>query len=224
MKARIVISLIFLVGAFTSLYFVYFVKVSPETSGVLANLGTGFIGTALTVLIVDWMYERRTSQEHCRTIALSVLQELDHAIWVWQGDSRGFDVHELYTRIQGAEESDPIPHYTQNLFMRLGSRCVSHLNLKAQDLMFEPKLVATLKQLSKLELIRDVSRKFDFQEFQRILASSVPPLAEACKIELPKIIQLRPTAHRITSEEHQHYRHFGLQVDGSPQPLWNPFK
>lgn len=222
MKVKIIVTLMFLIAAAISLYLVYFGKLSQETAGILANLGTGFIGTVLTVLIVDWMYERRASQEQCRNTALTVLLELDHAIWVWQGDSRGFNADELYTRITCAEENDPIPHYTQNLFMRLGSRCVSHLNLKSQDLNLEPALAAALRQLAKLERIRDFSRDFDFRAFKDILASAVPLLAASCKIDPPRIVALHSAAHRITSEEHQHYRHFGRQVDGTQQPLWSP--
>lgn len=224
MKERIVISLAFLLGAIALLYLVYYGNISQETSGVLANLGTGFVGTALTVLIVDWLYERRTSQESCKSIAMSVLQELDHAVWVWQGDGRGFDINELYSRIHQAEEDDPIPAYTQNLFMRLGSRCVGHLNLKKNDLILQPNLAETLKDLSRLELIRDVNRNFDFQQFKSILTIAVEGLSEACGIDHPKIIQLPISAHRITSEEHQHYRHFGRQIDGTQQPIWNPLK
>jgi hypothetical protein len=224
MKERVIISLVFLIGAAASLYVVYWGRISQETSGVLANLGTGFVGTALTVLIVDWLYERRTSQESCKSIAMSVLQELDHAVWVWQGDSRGFDVNELYSRVHQAEEDDPIPAYTQNLFMRLGSRCVGHLNLKKNDLALQPTLVATLGVLSRLELIRDANRGFDFQEFKLMLSTAVEGLSKSCELSPPMIIRLPISAHRITSEEHQHYRHFGQQIDGTQQPIWSPFK
>lgn len=224
MKERIVISLAFLLAAGASLYFVYHGNVSNETSGILANLGTGFISTALTVLIVDWLYERRTSRANCKSIAMTVLQELDHAIWVWQGDSRELDVDELYSRILQAEENDPIPAYTQNLFMRLGTKCVMNLNLKKDDLAFQPKLAIALKDLSKLEGIRDINRAFNFQQFKDLLAKTVEDLSEASGLSQPKIIQLPISAHRITSEEHQHYRHFGRQMDGSQRPIWNLFK
>ena len=154
---------------------------------------------------------------------MSILQELDHAIWVWQGDSRDLDLDELYTRILQAEEDDPLPAYTQNLFMRLGIRCVGHLNLKKNDLIIQPKLEKTLRNLTKLELIRDPKRGFDFQQFKSILAEAVEGLSDACDMSKPTAIELPVTAHRITSEEHQHYRHFGRQIDGSQQPIWRPF-
>lgn len=223
MKERIVIALVFLIGAVVTLFYVYDGHISPETSGILANLGTGFIGTAVTVLIVDWLYERRTAQETCRSIAMSVLQELDHAVWVWQGDSRGFDVSELYTRILHAEESDPVPAYVQNLFMRLGTKCVSHLSLKTQDVALDICLNSALKDLARLERIRDLDRGYDFESFKKLLATSVQGLAKACNVAKPEIIALPFTVHRITSEEHQHYRHFGRQLDGTQQPLWKSF-
>ncbi|CAG9186121.1 hypothetical protein [Cupriavidus pampae] len=223
MRERIVIALLFLIFAGASLSFFYLGGISSETSGILANLGTGFIGTALTVLIVDWLYERRTCQASCRSIAISVMQELDHAIWVWQGDSRQFDIDELYTRISLAEPDDPFPPYTQNLFMRLGTRCVGFSTTKVDDLAFQPRLAFCIKQLSRLEQVRDANRDFDFVQFKSLLLNAVESLSEACNISRPQIIRLPVSAHRITSKEHQHYRHYGRQIDGSPQPIWTTF-
>ena len=202
------------------LWLVYFGHVSAETSGVLANLGTGFIGTVLTVLIVDWLYERRSSSERGRSFALSVLLELDHAIWVWQGGKRSFDVDELYTLIQNAEESDPVPPYTQNLFMRLGTRCASHIKLNNEDLTRHKTLTNALGKLSELEGIRD--GEFEFKLLKGILLSGIESLMDACGLAKPTLIDLPLTAHRTTSEEHQHFRHFGRQVDGNAPPLWYP--
>lgn len=220
MKTRIIIILSFLLASVISLYFVYFGNISQNTSGVLANLGTGFIGTAITVLIVDWLYERRSADEETRNIALSVLLEFDHAIWVWQGGSRGLDVNELYSLIHQAGKNDPLPYFTQNLFMRLGSRCVTHLNLKGDNITRNPKLFAALRNLSRLELIRDGGSSFSFDEFREILRSSAELLSLGCGIGAPQLVQLRLSAHRPSSEEHQHFRHFGRQLDGTQQPLW----
>jgi hypothetical protein len=59
MKTRILIIAIFAILSVIFLYGVYQPGLSDKASGILANLGTGFVGTALTVLIVDWLYERR---------------------------------------------------------------------------------------------------------------------------------------------------------------------
>jgi hypothetical protein len=59
MKTRFLIIGIFAVLSAIFLYGVYQPWVSDKDSGILANLGTGFVGTAMTVLIVDWLYERR---------------------------------------------------------------------------------------------------------------------------------------------------------------------
>lgn len=227
MNTRITLALIFLAGAVSALTLVYSGKFEQNTSGILSNVGTEFIGILFTVLIIDWMYERRTAAADRRSIALSILQKLDHAIWVWQGDRRGFNLDELYTRAQMALQDDPLPSYTQNLFMRLGSHCVSHLNLKGGEIGSSTLLADALKNLSRLEGIRDFERDFDFDEFREILVSSVPALASACSLPPPRTIEIQPTAHRISSEEHQHYRHFGKQIDGSYQPIWGleqPFK
>jgi len=62
MKTRLLIAAIFLLLTIVTLYGVYYGNFCPETSGILANLGTGFIGTALTILVVDWLYERRENE------------------------------------------------------------------------------------------------------------------------------------------------------------------
>ena len=220
MKTRLVLGLVFLIGTAVALALVYSERLSQETSGILSNIGTEFIGIGLTVLIIDWMYERRTAAAERRAVALSVLQELDHAVWVWQGDRRGFDSDELFTRAHMASPEDPFPSYTQNLFMRLGSRCVGHLSLKYDAISVDGDLTQVLRSLSKLEGIRDVGRDYDFQGFKDILLTSIRSLASACGLPPPKIREVQPTAHLISSEEHQHYRHFGRQMDGSLQPIW----
>lgn len=217
MKTRLLIIIFFLISSLFTLLFVYLGNVSQITAGILANLGTGFIGTALTVLVVDWLYERRSLDEQCRNIALSILLEFDHVIWVWQGGSRSFNVNQMYTLLKNSEKSDLLPYFTQNLFMRLGSKCATHLNLNGKDISRQKDLFDALEKLSSLEIIRDGN--FKFLETKELLISAVPLLASACKIETPKIITLPITAHRTTSEEHQHYRHFGRQIDGTQQPL-----
>lgn len=199
---------------------VYLGSFTEVTSGVLANLATEFIGILLTVLIIDWMYERRSDANERRSIAHATLLELDHAVWVWQGDQRGFDLDELFSRTTFAEVEDPLPSYTQNLFMRLGTRCHGQLKLKASVVAGDPQLAFALSSLARLEAIRDIDRDYEFEEFKDILLKSVISLALVCDLPSPQVIDLRPTAHRITSDEHQHFRHFGRQVDGTHQPVW----
>lgn len=220
MKTRLVLVLIFLAGAVASLTLVYSGALSEETTGILSNVGTELIGIVLTVLIIDWMYARRTAASERRSVAVAVLQELDHAVWVWQGDRRGFDLDELFTRVQMASAQDPFPSYTQNLFMRLGSRCVSNLHLKHDSISGDRSLAQVLSSLARLESVRDIERDYDFQEFKQILLDAIVSLASLTGLPQPKKIDVRPTAHLISSEEHQHYRHFGRQIDGSHQPIW----
>jgi hypothetical protein len=220
MKTRLSLAFVFLLATAVALGMVYLGRFSSETTGILSNVGTEFVGIAATVLIIDWMYELRASRSESRSVALSVLQELDHALWVWQGDRRGFDLDELYTRASGASQEDPFPPYTQNLFMRLGSRCVSHLGLKIDSIGSSADLVHALRELARLESIRDADRDYTFQDFKALLLVSIERLALVCGLPRPKLIALQPTAHSLSSEEHQHYRHFGRQVDGSHQPIW----
>ncbi|MDD0809936.1 hypothetical protein PSQ20_06285 [Curvibacter sp. RS43] len=74
MQTRLLVIAIFLLLSGVTLYGVYHGNFSPETSGILANLGTGFIGTALTVLVVDWLYERR---ENARLMPKRIVAQED---------------------------------------------------------------------------------------------------------------------------------------------------
>lgn len=74
MQTRLLVIAIFLLLSGVTLYGVYRGNFSPETSGILANLGTGFIGTVLTVLVVDWLYERR---ENARLMPKRIVAQED---------------------------------------------------------------------------------------------------------------------------------------------------
>lgn len=221
MRVRILIATIFILMAIALLHIVYNYDLTTTTSGIFVNLGTGFVGTSLTVLIVDWLYARRTSQETCRKIALTTLQSLDHAVWVWQGDSREFSINELYSRINDADRLDPFPSYTQDLFIHLGDTCATYINLNRHELKLTPKLLHTLSELKKLQSIRDFERNYEFIDFIKLLSLSVEELSGICNLAKPTLIPLPISAHRITSEEHQHYRLYGKQLDGSHQPIWH---
>lgn len=220
MMTRIIIVSLFVLAAVFTLAFVYIGGIGPETSGILANLGTGFFGTATTVLVVDWLYERRAADDQCKTIAFSILLDLDHAVWVWQGGSRAFNLDELYSNIVGAEVGDPLPNYTQNLFLRLGTKCATNLNLKASQLKLHQPLATSLRILAGLELIRDhySGELYTFTKLQTTLASVVVPLATICGLGVPIIRNMQTGAHRTTSEEQQHFRHFGKYLDGTSSP------
>jgi hypothetical protein len=62
MQTRLLIIFIFLLLSTATLSSVYYGNFRPETSGILSSLGAGFIGTALTILVVDWLYERRENE------------------------------------------------------------------------------------------------------------------------------------------------------------------
>jgi len=62
MKTRLLIISIFLLLTGVTLYGVYCGNFDSKTSGILANLTTGFIGTAVTILVVDLLYERRENK------------------------------------------------------------------------------------------------------------------------------------------------------------------
>ncbi|MYM26761.1 hypothetical protein GTP58_00320 [Duganella sp. CY15W] len=90
MKTRLLLIFIFTVLSVLSLYGVYYGQYNSETSGVLANLGTGFVGTISTVLIVDWLYERR---ENARVLPKRVVAHEDVRLLVVRTVGFWFDAY-----------------------------------------------------------------------------------------------------------------------------------
>ncbi len=98
-------------------------RVGPDKpwGALWLNLGTEIVGIVFTVAIVEWLFERRRRLEDARRMAWRVLHALDHAVWVWQGGHREFNLAELVALLKRVEDGDSLPGFTQNLLMQLGS-------------------------------------------------------------------------------------------------------
>ena len=185
-------------------------RAGAETSwgGLWLNLGTEIIGIALTVAIVEWLFERRRLQDEARKMAWRVLHELDHAVWVWQGGHREFDLSELLALLALADDSDPVPDFTQNLLMHLGSKSQDTLRHEPDVPRAKPQLERAPSSLAPLARIRDNQNLLPGSQISAHLREAAHDLAGALKIHVPDTLPSM-AALRDTDAQKQEWRHFG---------------
>lgn len=208
-KPRAWIAGLLLSLAFLLLALVFSQHLTDEAASITSNLATELIGIVLTVIFVDWLFEQRRLADEVIKIALRALHELDHAVWVWQGDARHFDLAELRSRIDGIEPEDPLPPFTQNLFMQIGSKSSDTVRISKDPIQKSTALFQALTELSHLCAVRDRHELLSAESIKLHLKIALPLLAKAAELEMPAGAEIRHYAHRITSVDHQRYRHYG---------------
>lgn len=146
--------------------------------GSLGNIGAEIGGIALTVAIIDWLMERRRLNEQVQQMAWRMLHDLDHAFWVWQGGRREFHLDELVALLNVAETSDPLPEFTEEMFVNLGIRASDMLRLQPRLMDHDRRLKSSLKSLSGLAQIREAKGIVDNAYIIEGLRTAVANLAE----------------------------------------------
>jgi hypothetical protein len=184
-------------------------------SDLFLNLGSELMGIVLTVGIIDYLLERRRSLDEAKRIALEALHDLDHHMWVWQGGARGFDLAELTALVAEVNDSDPVPEFTQSLFLVLGSRANNTLRTKPEVLRRSPLLSQALAVLSRLTAMRDGDAHIASRDIASCLAAAIPDLIFVAGLSQPVPISLAPGEFRQTSVEAQEWRHYGRRRNGA---------
>lgn len=150
-----------------------------ETVSLLGNLGSEMLGLALTVAIIDWLLERKRLNEAVQQMAWRMLHDLDHAFWVWQGGRREFHLDELMALLDIAQSDDPLPKFTEELFINLGIRSSDNLRLQPKLVLHDRRLRAALKSLAGLAQIREAKASIgDARYIIEGLKTAVTNLAE----------------------------------------------
>jgi hypothetical protein len=149
-----------------------------ELIGMLGNLGAEMLGLALTVAIIDWLLERKRLNEQVQHLAWRMLHDVDHAFWVWQGGRREFHLDELMALLEMASKADPLPKFTEELFINLGIRASDNLRLQPRLMAHDRRLKASLKSLAGLAQIREARNLVDAGYIIEGLRSAVSNLAE----------------------------------------------
>lgn len=176
---------------------------------VFLNLGTEIIGIIISVAVIDQLLERRRLAEDARRIATEALHDLDHHVWVWQGGGREFDLGELVALLQQVHIDDPLPSFTQNLFLNSGSRASNTLRTKPEILRQNPKLKLALTELAKLARMRDEDTHMPVTEISQYIMLAITNLTQVAGLSLPPAAPLAPSEYRQTDIKSQEWRHFG---------------
>ncbi|MEM0983924.1 MAG: hypothetical protein AAGI17_08240 [Planctomycetota bacterium] len=161
MHTRFLLAILFAVIAFALIAAAIIVRVvgegswQEETIGLLGNLGAELVGIAVTVAVIDWMMERRRLNEQVQQMAWRMLHDVDHAFWVWQGGRREFHLDELIALLAVAGESDPLPPFTEELFVNLGIRASDTLRLQPRLMEHDKRLNRAMKSLAGLAQIKE---------------------------------------------------------------------
>lgn len=129
---------------------------ATQPADLTLNLGSEIIGIALTVAIVDFLIERNRLREEARRTAWSILHDIDHVVWVWQGGRREFHLDEMLALLDMVTDRDPIPVFTRNLMANLGVRSRDVLRLQPKLFQQHKKLRQALVSLGSLSQIREL--------------------------------------------------------------------
>ncbi|HEX8127737.1 MAG TPA: hypothetical protein VF527_01320 [Pyrinomonadaceae bacterium] len=178
------------------------------SGALLLNLGTEVLGITLTVAIVEYLLEKRAHRDEARRIAWNVLHDIDHTIWVWQGGGREFDVEELTSLLDEISDGDPLPPFTQNLIMNMGSRSENTLRQRDDIMKVCPELKHALQELSPLSRVRNKTQPdMTANQIAEHLKTAVEQLVKAT--EMVRSTRKIDDLNRNPSIEMQEWRHYG---------------
>ncbi len=177
------------------------------------NMASELTAIALIVLIVDWMLERNKLREEAQRIAWSMLHDIDHAVWVWQGGRREFHLDELMALLDMVEDRDPIPPFTQNLLANLGVRASDTLRLQSRIFGIHKRLKQAMVYLKSLGQMREMEDLMPPSFVVDALKSAITQLAGVTGQGLhPGEFGVART-FRDASPEAQRARYMGIEQD-----------
>jgi hypothetical protein len=210
MRFRIIVGGFFLLIAFLTGKYAYNTNADLTGADFLLNLATEIVGIVITVLIIDWLIERKNNAEKALKISWDVLHEIDHAIWVWQGGGREFDVYEMKNLINKIDKEDPLPRFMQNLLLRIGSASSNTLRKSGDIVSRNKKLEKGLNELKKLSEMRDNSDAMPKDSIREILNEGTDLLLQAVNYSISKNeLNGQESYVKDSSIEQQEWRHYG---------------
>lgn len=197
------------------------IDVASSTGTLLINLGTELVGIVMTVAVVEWFFERRRLQTRGKQLAWDALHAVEHAVWVWQGGPREMDTDEVRALLNAVGDADPLPDFTEGLFLNIGTRSRRLLNNDPDAVSAVPGFMNGLEHLARLSSIRDGKDPMPPQKVADILDDGTADLAKALgkptEMHLASLIRYRDPS--IESQERRHYGghgHFAPSVGPTP--------
>lgn len=182
----------------------------PDTPGgeLMMNLGTEVVGIVITVAVVEYFFERRRLLNRGKQLAWDAMHAVESAIWVWQGGPREMETDEVLGVLNAVGEEDPLPDFTEGLFLNIGTRSRRLLNNDPAAIQAVPGFMSGLEQLARLSAIRDGKSPMAPRKVADILSEGTTELARALsqptERHLASLIRFRDP-----STESQERRHFG---------------
>lgn len=214
--SRLVIPAAFLTVAGAVIWTAFLVEDGARQS-LLINLGTEIIGIVITVAVVEWFFERRRNLERARQLAWSALHAAEHGIWVWQGGPREVETDQLLGILRAVREDDPLPDFTQNLLLGVGTRAKHLLHNELPALESMPGLLTAFEELARLNAIREGGKVTPPRKVADILELGVAELARVLG-QPREPMPARLIRYVDASAEAQEMRYFGGQGGGGD---WN---
>jgi hypothetical protein len=211
--SRILVPAVFLVVAGLVIYSAFLAEAQSTVQSLLVNLGTEMVGIVITVAVVEWFFERRRKMERGRQLAWSALHATEHGIWVWQGGPREVDTDQLLGMLQGVGKDDPLPDFTQNLLLGLGTRAKHLLHNERPALEVVPGLRGAFEDLARLNAIREGGRVAPSRKVADILALAVTGLARVLGQPVEPM-PARLIRYVDPEEAAQEMRYFGAEAHG----------
>ena len=209
---RAIVTGVFLVLSGGVIAVAFLIGTDRPGGDLMLNLGTEIMGIVLTVTIVDWFFERRRLQTRARQLAWNALHQIEHATWVWQGGPRQLETDELLGILSAVGADDPLPEFTQNLLLSLGTRSKQALKDELQAVGAAQGLREAFEQLARLSSIRDGGELPPPKKVAEVLTSGTSHLAVV--LGLPdERIPARLIRYRDPAADRQEQRHFGVGGD-----------
>jgi hypothetical protein len=204
---RALVAASFLLLAVLFLWMAFVVGTDTTEGNLFINLGTEIIGIVITVAVVESFLERRRLQTRGRQLAWDTLHSAETAVWVWQGGPREMETDELLGVLDAVDAGDPLPDFTESLFLNLGTRSRRLLNNDPQAVDALPGFMSGLEQFARLSAIRDGRVPMAARKVADIMEEGVKAMAQCLgqptERHLASLIRYRDPS--VESQERRHY-------------------
>lgn len=204
---RLLVTAAFLLLAGLILWAAFVMGTDTSFGTLFINLGTEIIGIVITVAVVESFLERRRLVNRGRQLAWDALHATQSAVWVWQGGPRGMETDEVLGILKAVGEDDPLPDFTEGLFLTVGTRSRRLLNNDPQAVAALPGFMTALEHLARLSAIRDGKVPMPSLKVADILEEGTMALAQALgqptERHLASLIRYRDPS--VESQERRHH-------------------
>ena len=213
---RALVTSAFLLLAALVLWTAFVVGTDTSWGTLFLNLGSEIIGIVITVAVVESFLERRRLQNRGRQLAWDTLHATQTAVWVWQGGPREMETDEVLGILRAVGADDPLPDFTEGLFLNVGTRSRRLLSNEPQAVAAVPGFMNALEHLARLSAIRDGRTPMPSRKVADILEEGAIELAKALGQPSERLLASL-IRYRDPSVESQQRRHHGGRMGAG---LW----